>query len=86
MATEEIQYLEDELQGIYSEIRRGIDQLSSMQGSADVKLEKYSQLAARISRARSAYQSFKVELRELRDEDKKTWTPVRRALVTHPPL
>jgi len=74
MATEEIQYLEDELQGIYTELRRGIEQLTAMQATADKKLEKYSQLNSRIGRARNAYQSFKVELRELRDEEKKTWS------------
>jgi len=74
MATEEIQFLDDELQNIYSEIRKGIEQLASMQGTADKKLEKYSHLTQRVSRARTAYQSFKVELRELRDEEKKTWS------------
>ena len=76
MATEEIQYLEDELQGIYTELRRGIEQLTAMQATADKKLEKYAQLNSRIGRARNAYQSFKVELRELRDEEKKTWSAV----------
>ena len=76
MATEEIQFLDDELQTIYSDIRKGIEQLSVMQGTADKKLEKYSYLTSRVSRARTAYQSFKVELRELREEEKKTWSAV----------
>jgi len=82
MATEEIQYLEDELQGIYTELRRGIEQLTAMQTAADKKMEKYAQLNSRISRARNAYQSFKVELRELRDEEKKTWSAVSACLPT----
>ena len=76
MATEEIQFLDDELLAIYTEIRTGIEQLSVMQGAADKKLDKYSFLTQRVSRARTAYQSFKVELRELRDEEKKIWTAV----------
>jgi chromosome segregation ATPase len=82
MATEEIQFLDDELQNIYSEIRKGIEQLASMQGTADKKLEKYSHLTQRVSRARTAYQSFKVELRELRDEEKKTWSAVSQFIET----
>ena len=81
MATEEIQFLDDELQAIYSEIRKGIEQLSVMQGAADKKLEKYSHLTQRVARARTAHQSFKVELRELRDEEKKIWTPVSAYLI-----
>lgn len=73
MATEEIQFLDDELQSIYSEVRKGIELLASMQGTADKKLEKYSQLTTRVSRARTVFQSFKVELKELRDEEKKSW-------------
>ena len=81
MATEEIQFLDDELQAIYTEIRKGIEQLSVMQGAADKKLEKHSHLTQRVTRARTAYQSFKVELRELRDEEKKIWTPVSAYLI-----
>jgi hypothetical protein len=76
MATEEIQFLDDELQSIYSEVRKGIELLASMQGTADKKLEKYSQLTTRVSRARTVFQSFKVELKELRDEEKKSWQSV----------
>ena len=76
MATEEIQFLDDELQNIYTEIRRGIEQLAVMQGTADKKQEKYSHLTQRVSRARTAYQSFKVELKELREEEKKIWSAV----------
>jgi hypothetical protein len=77
MATEEIQFLDDELQSIYSEVRKGIELLGSMQGTADKKLEKFSQLTARVSRARTVFQSFKVELKELRDDEKKSWQAVR---------
>ena len=76
MATEEIQFLDDELQSIYAEVRKGIEQLASMPAPADKKLEKYSQLTSRVSRARTVFQSFKVELRELRDEEKKAWSAV----------
>jgi hypothetical protein len=81
MATEEIQYVDDELQAIYSEVRRGIALLSSMQGTTDKMQEKYSHLTARISRARNAFQSFKVELKELRGQDKKLWQPVSAFLM-----
>ncbi len=83
MATEEIQFLDDELQSIYAEVRKGIEQLSSMQVAADKKLEKYTQLTSRVSRARTVFQSFKVELRELRDEEKKSWQAVSAFLSQH---
>jgi FtsZ-binding cell division protein ZapB len=76
MATEEIQFLDDELQSIFTEVRQGIEHLSSMQVAANKKLEKYTQLTSRVSRARTVFQSFKVELRELRDEEKKSWQAV----------
>jgi hypothetical protein len=86
MATEEIQFLDDELQSIYAEVRKGIEQLASMQVTADKKLEKYSQLTSRVSRARTVFQSFKVELRELRDEEKKAWQAVSAFLLEQLPF
>mmetsp|Transcript_31453 Transcript_31453/g.73781 ORF Transcript_31453/g.73781 Transcript_31453/m.73781 type:complete len:236 (+) Transcript_31453:58-765(+) len=68
--TEEIQYLDDELNELCQEIRGGIEDLNgNKRQTADKKSERIIHLTERINRAKQVYHSFKVELRELsRDE------------------
>ena len=61
--TDEIQYLEEELNDLVGEVQRGMEAIKRLHGPA--RSEKISEMANRLQRARQVLHSFKVEMRDL---------------------
>jgi len=69
--TEEINYYDEELTELTEEIRQKVDALYRLTGEA--RVERVAQLQVRMQRAKQVLHSFKVEMRELSQEEAFTY-------------